>query len=750
MRNKKAFNWLKIWANQYEKENLGNVAISFDSKQDIGFGESICWLDGTKRIIIGTGENLSSFRLGIKQIKDYDFIRMGVTLYHEIAHHRTGLTGNAENSVLFSDIAKQGNGAWYRQNWQAFPHEINAEYNGVMNMWTRMEEIDPAAADNLMLEYLTKRAGNTVYMFKLPKNGLHSKEQVRQLFDEAYVRSVNSPILFPHDFLRLNDEIPRLFTSEYGVLRIEYQPFYKQLAAAKTGNELNLKMASLVSYVHPELQKIYPAVDFKDLNPSNIFGLEIPEPLDKIHIRLNINTENDAVSHTIERSMNMTKKEKEKELLKMPDRALIDRILAFPDREYLNRDEDGKRRKYPSAEMAVNARRNMEKDPDWKISDKQRWAMAHSFAEYSSNELKVAGIKSVKVDPEVLVKNPVSKEGVKAVYNMHFHLVPEPENEYDKNAVAVYVDTEPEFKKEGTPDRVKIGYVPASYADIHPITDAIDVKGTLTDHSNGHFKTISYAMDMDTEAIGRQFASQNALDTYTYRMPVILNGNAKESAADYLNSQTWPGTGGQKESWADRLNNELEFYGVNGHIKDMKFEFPGGKAGSIILETEAPLNPEAMGACGSWLRYSLETRISSELYREKLVDCPQNLPAVNLRDKTYLSLQSEPETLAVLKVLDSEETIKVTESTGTVVNTMRLVVEKDGAVQFDKKFWQDMDYVPNKLTGKTDLPARDELIDQVKEEFDAGAVVYGQDTQKEADDFSKAVAGIAEGQGQAL
>lgn len=343
----------------------------------------------------------------------------------------------------------------------------------------------------------------------------------------------------------------------------------------------------------------------------------------------------------------MTVKEKQKQLLKLSDRDLIDRILAFPDREYLNRDEDGKRRKYPSAEMAVNARRNMERIPDWKISDKQRWAMAHSFAEYSSNELKVSGIKFAKADPNNLEKTEVLKEGTKAVYNMDFTLIPEPENEHDKNAVAVYVhntDNEGEisYKGQSYHGLTKIGYVPAAYTGIHPISDAMTVKGTLTDHSNGHFKTISYTMDMDTEAIDKEFTANNRSDVYTYRMPFILNGNVKEGAADYLNDKRWTrdGIAGQ---WADRLNEELEYYGVNGHADNVYFEFPGGKAGSIVVETSQQFNPEAMGICGSYFRYCLETNISSDLGREKLVDLQNsNMPAVNTREKMYFSLQSQP------------------------------------------------------------------------------------------------------------
>lgn len=332
----------------------------------------------------------------------------------------------------------------------------------------------------------------------------------------------------------------------------------------------------------------------------------------------------------------MDMKSKRKELLRLDDRSLVDRILAFPNRERLNRDEDGKRRPYPSAEMAVRARRSMEKNPEYQISQKQRFAMADSFAKYSTDQLKVAGIKFAKADPNMLKKNILQTEGVKTVYEMQYHLVPEPENEHDKNAVAVYVNNENDDNK------TRIGYLPGAYVAEHPIVHPMTVKGTLTDHSNGHFKTISYVMDMDTEALDKEISANRKPDMYTYRMPFILNGEAKPGAAEYLNAMTWSGTGGVKEGWTERLNGELEYWGVNGRAENVYFEFPGGRAGNIIVESRAPFNGEAISTCGSYFHYSLEAGISGDLRREGLVDAPANMTAVNTRERTYFSLQAEP------------------------------------------------------------------------------------------------------------
>lgn len=336
----------------------------------------------------------------------------------------------------------------------------------------------------------------------------------------------------------------------------------------------------------------------------------------------------------------MTVKEKRKELLRLDDRDLVGRILAFPDREKLNRDDEGKRRKYPSAEMALRARRSMEKDPDYRISEKQRFAMCNSFAENSNDMLKIVGIKFAAADPSALEKKQIKREGVKTTYDMTFHLEPEPENEHDKNAVAVYVNNE-----QDPSTRTRIGYLPAAYVAEHPIFEPMSVKGTLTDHSNGTFKTISYVADMDTEHLEEKLQEKYGkvawADQFVYRMPFLLNGEAQENAGEYLNNQTWTSADGRQNGWAERLNDELEYWGVNGRVDEVYFEFPGGNRGEVVVTSPIRLNDEAMGVCGSYFRYSLETGISSDLRREGLVKAPANLPAVDARKKMYFSLQAE-------------------------------------------------------------------------------------------------------------
>lgn len=339
-------------------------------------------------------------------------------------------------------------------------------------------------------------------------------------------------------------------------------------------------------------------------------------------------------------------KAKRKELLKMNDRDLVNRILAFPDRERLNRDEEGNRRQYPSAEMAVHARRQLEKNPEYRISEKQRFAMCQSFAEHSVDEVKVVGIMFAKADPKTLaigerVDIERTANGARETYNLVYHLRPEPENERDKNAVAVYVANNK--STDSMAGMSKIGYLPANYVAAHPITHDMTAIGTLTNYAPGTFKVVSYSMALDTEVIDKDLNSRHdASSNYTYRMPFLLNGTPKEGTADYLNDRYWSDNKNM-DNWTKRLNNELEYWGVNGMAQDVRFEFPGGKTGNIIVETAQKFNDEAIQVCGSYFRYGLEAGVSSTLKRDGYIEgLSPTQPAVNTRERTYFSLQAEP------------------------------------------------------------------------------------------------------------
>lgn len=317
--------------------------------------------------------------------------------------------------------------------------------------------------------------------------------------------------------------------------------------------------------------------------------------------------------------------DKRNELLCMDDRALISRILAFPDKQRLNYDKSGKRRRFPSGEMAANALRSMEKNPEWKMSDRQKFAMADSFARFSTDELRVSGILSFNTDLRTLIKNETGRDGAKSMYSMKFHLVPEPENGQDKSTVAVYADN-----MDG--GRTKIGYLPASYVKAYPVLSPMDVDGTLTDFSNGKFRNISYAMSMEVGIIARELSTDTNPDMFTYKMKFSLNNSCREDTAQYLNEQC---------DWTVRLNRKLKAYDPKARVSNVRFEI-NCTSGNVVIESYSSLGTKARRACNNYFRYILGTKIFKDLKNNGYVDVAQGISAVNVKEDARFILYGRP------------------------------------------------------------------------------------------------------------
>lgn len=277
IRNKQIFDLLNSWLEPlYGNYEHQNIDVHFHDRLFIGQGMTEYDGNGLYHINIGIAPLSRSFLARNQIIKDSDFIKMGVTMFHEIAHYERSISDETPIEILISDLSKYNNDQFYLQHWHRLPHEIDAEYTGVITMWEHLETIYPNDADRLMIKYLTDRATLTNYMIDVPEDGFRSREQVETLFDTAYDSALNDKQVLPKDFLRSNDEIAKLLTTDERIIRTEYYPFYDQLMTAKTGQELNLKMASLSSYLHPELQNAYQKLDFSKLEPLIIFGIPIP------------------------------------------------------------------------------------------------------------------------------------------------------------------------------------------------------------------------------------------------------------------------------------------------------------------------------------------------------------------------------------------------------------------------------------------------------------------------------------------
>ena len=293
------FRLLTKWVNKIEK-NEKHLEIQLNKNYPPGEGKTV--IDKSKslyQIIVGCNIP-KTFPLNLLPIEDRNFVKIGVTLFHEVDHYQQHTKEHIKECLL-SELSKYNNDSYYKESWHELPHEIHAEYSGVMTMWEVMEqEFTLEQADACMLDYINQKADHTRYIIPPAPEGYQSKTEVEHAFEEAYERSLTKVRKFQPNFLRYKDEASRLLTDD-GILRIEYQRHYHTLIGNIPGEQKDRLMSSLVVHLHPELQEEYPALEFHGLSIKQTFHLPAPETTEEARQRV-LQEENkldfkDAIEH---------------------------------------------------------------------------------------------------------------------------------------------------------------------------------------------------------------------------------------------------------------------------------------------------------------------------------------------------------------------------------------------------------------------------------------------------------------------
>lgn len=284
---------LKHWTDEYMSDYSKTVDIIYDKNEILGKGNTQYDDNGIPtNVIVGIFPLSASFPERYFPIKDSDFVKLGTTMFHEFSHCRRSMSDLTPKEILISDLSKCHNKDYYYAVHHLLPHEIDAEYSGVMSMWSALENEYPDIADQLMFDYLDYRTAGSektkkLYMVERPDDGFQSKQQVKDLFNKAYEKSLTGKRNFPDTFLSYDGDTSKLLaTNDGNSVRTEYALVYLELLKSKTGIDTDRKMASLVSYVHPELQNKYTALNFEELGPDKIFDMPMPETTEEVRTRL--------------------------------------------------------------------------------------------------------------------------------------------------------------------------------------------------------------------------------------------------------------------------------------------------------------------------------------------------------------------------------------------------------------------------------------------------------------------------------
>lgn len=178
--NDKVTKFHNRWVDEYMISNGTIINLQYDPDRRIVSGNTEPKND-RHEIILGTSNSSIKDIYSFGFMKDIDFIKLSVTLFHEFSHCDQHIH-DTPKEILISDLSKYKNTDYYLDNWQILPHEIDAEYNGVMQMWEKLDDLySQDKADKLMFEYLQyreydKEQGHKIYIIKEPKKRLPVKE----------------------------------------------------------------------------------------------------------------------------------------------------------------------------------------------------------------------------------------------------------------------------------------------------------------------------------------------------------------------------------------------------------------------------------------------------------------------------------------------------------------------------------------------------------------------------------------------
>ena len=313
---------------------------------------------------------------------------------------------------------------------------------------------------------------------------------------------------------------------------------------------------------------------------------------------------------------------KREELEQLPKRELIDRICNYPDQRSLNMDAEGNWRKHPVGNMAHRIRDGQH----YQMTDKQYYSLIHHYPMLTIPELRVVGVTHHTVDPMQLERGEVERDGTKFTYDMQFHLRPEPENPYDANAVAVYAATT-------SGDEKQLGYVARKFLEQHPITQEMNITGTMIDFSNGHFNNVSYRFPLDIEQLEadrpqkQEIASDlKTADCYVYEKPIALSEDCR--ITDRAQLHQWLQERDQQSDTSSFLTtmvkNELDFWNVDGKgdIQQVSYQFPTTREGVVSITSNTPLSSDALSVVDSYITYIQEGAMASALRECPYVQTP--------------------------------------------------------------------------------------------------------------------------------
>lgn len=187
-----------------------------------------------------------------------DLVKATVSLFHMLGHCSQNPHEPSTEDIVISSMSTYKNIHYRCHDQHVLPDEIDAEFAGIVSAWEQLQGVfvDKDMAGKLVGKYVTELSERQPRMFQAPIGGFRLLEQVKRSIADAFRDSTEALRQFPEGWLSCSDAAAQIL-GDNGSVRKDYVHLYDAIAHAKSGKDMDRKMASLMLYVFPELKKLY-------------------------------------------------------------------------------------------------------------------------------------------------------------------------------------------------------------------------------------------------------------------------------------------------------------------------------------------------------------------------------------------------------------------------------------------------------------------------------------------------------------
>lgn len=209
----------------------------------VGDGRRVDDLNTSGRVIVGVGTLFKG--VFNNRINDLDVVRTGVALYHELTYYHQDVNGLVSVEDAIGSLSGVGNKTLYELDRLRKPHEVQAEYTGVMSMWSVSNDVyGDDLANKCIVDYLNSRCNSVIETYYFERDDTtvfvvseNLKRDVEDAFEQAYDRSLNGERHIVTNLSKLSDESARLVSpgSDFRDSSNKFAPFYVSFYNSRQG-----------------------------------------------------------------------------------------------------------------------------------------------------------------------------------------------------------------------------------------------------------------------------------------------------------------------------------------------------------------------------------------------------------------------------------------------------------------------------------------------------------------------------------